>query len=655
MKKRIVCCLLVFTLLMGVPCAVASAAEQEIKQDGFIFVLKDGYAVVKGFDGGSTIPAQVNGLPVTEIADKAFISKANLTEITVADSVTRFGYQAFHGCKNLQKFHYNGIPEKIGMEAFYKTGLSALPENTDEYGNVYAGNILVEINTDENGVSRVRAGTVAVVPDPLGGHFDPNEGWTELKSVKELYFPDGFLYVSDGFANCNSYLEKVVFGKGKLYIDDYAFSECSNLNSITLPDEIQAVGRDCFYGSAYAMNSKNWKNGLLYLGKVLISGGSVKKGSEVTVKSGTTILAASAFGSINVPYTVTLPDSVRWIGSVCFSYSDLVNIKLSKGIEYIGPHAFEGCSQLRTVEFPEGLDEISYGMFTRCGNLLSVDIPASVKRIGDGAIVSPIVIKYRGTLAQLEQIEIGKNNVLDQCWGVVEYKPTCKHAEVQDYVFKESSATATGRVLRICRQCLSVVNTWKLDKKTTVETVFTDIKKSDWFYSSIDYAYNYKLFNGTDPTRFSPNVKMTRGMFVTVLMRLSGNNYSNDVKSGFTDVPKGKYYTGAVRWAMQAGIVNGTGKGKFEPDAPITREQLCKMIILYTSYAGNGVYRGQQAYYFNDDAKISKWAWEYVYMCQAAGLVQGKNGNIFDPQGLATRAEVATILYNLHSKYMLIK
>ena len=79
------------------------------------------------------------------------------------------------------------------------------------------------------------------------------------------------------------------------------------------------------------------------------------------------------------------------------------------------------------------------------------------------------------------------------------------------------------------------------------------------------------------------------------------------------------------------------------------------MIILYASYSATQVYKGEQAYYFADDAKISKWAWSYVYMCQATGLVKGKNGNVFDPQGNATRAEVATILLNLHQNYILLK
>ena len=607
--------------------------------------------MVVGSAGGTVIPAEVNGLPVTEIADSAFRKSTSLTEITVPESVTHFGYQAFRGCKNLQKFNYSGVPEKIGNEVFFETGLSTLPENVDEYGNVYAGNILVEINTDKNGVSRVRAGTVAVAPDPLQPHYE-YEDW---KPIKELYFPDGFLYVSDGFAVENSYLQKVVFGKGKLRIGDEAFNGCFELKSITLPDDIQSVGRRCFDMTAYADNSKNWKNGALYAGKALLLADPSTKRSEISVKSGTTVIAGEAFSNTGVPYTVTLPDTVRRIGASCFLSSNLVNIKFSGTVDYIGPYAFSGCRNLRAIELPEGLTAIENGLFNNCKKLLSIDIPDSVRSIGDSAVTAPVVIKYRGTAAQWEQIKIGKNNVIDECFGVVEYEPVCKHTEVQDYVMQESSATAKGRVLRICRNCLSVVKVWDLDKKTAVENVFVDVKNSDWFYPAIDYAYNYKAFNGTAPNRFAPNERMTRGMFVTVLMRLSGNDYSNDIKSGFTDVPRGRYYTGAVRWAKQAGIVDGTGKGRFEPDAPITREQLCKMIMLYTAYTGTEVYTGQKAYYFNDDAKISKWAWEYVYMCQATGLVSGKGGNVFDPQGLATRAEVATILNNLHSKYMRIK
>ena len=132
MKKRMICCLLAMVLLLGIPFATASAADQQLSQDGFKFVLRDDHAVVAGSDGGTVIPAEVNGLPVTEIADSAFRKSTSLTEITIPDSVKVFGNSAFRDCTNLQAVHYSGTPEFIEDDVFSGVGLSARPENVDD-------------------------------------------------------------------------------------------------------------------------------------------------------------------------------------------------------------------------------------------------------------------------------------------------------------------------------------------------------------------------------------------------------------------------------------------------------------------------------------------------------------------------------------------
>ena len=141
-------------------------------------------------------------------------------------------------------------------------------------------------------------------------------------------------------------------------------------------------------------------------------------------------------------------------------------------------------------------------------------------------------------------------------------------------------------------------------------------------------------------------MNMTRAMFVTVLMRLSGVEADNNVKTRFRDVKSGAWYAGAVAWAVDMGIVDGTSYFTFSPDAPITREQICKMISNFADAIGTELYPTTDAKTFKDQNKISGWAKKYVAKCQKAGIVQGKSGNVFDPQGNATRAEVATILLN---------
>ena len=103
--------------------------------------------------------------------------------------------------------------------------------------------------------------------------------------------------------------------------------------------------------------------------------------------------------------------------------------------------------------------------------------------------------------------------------------------------------------------------------------LFTDITANKWYKQAVDYAVTYGIFKGTSSTTFSPNAKMTRAQFVQVLANVSGTNTkNNNVDAGFKDIKAGAWYTAAVKWAANAGIVNGVGGGKFAPDAAVTRE-----------------------------------------------------------------------------------
>ena len=179
---------------------------------------------------------------------------------------------------------------------------------------------------------------------------------------------------------------------------------------------------------------------------------------------------------------------------------------------------------------------------------------------------------------------------------------------------------------------------------------FEDIGTNDWFVKNgaVDFVYSLGLFEGTSKTTFSPNAAMTRAMFVTVLGRLSGLDANNNIDTRFSDVKKGMWYTGYVAWAADNKIVDGTSYFTFAPDAPITREQICKIIVNYCDFDPFFELKSvEKSTKFADDAKISSWAKEYIKTCQMADVINGKSGNVFDPQGQATRAEVATILRNL--------
>lgn len=138
---------------------------------------------------------------------------------------------------------------------------------------------------------------------------------------------------------------------------------------------------------------------------------------------------------------------------------------------------------------------------------------------------------------------------------------------------------------------------------------------------------------------------MTRAMLVTVLWRSAGS--PNEGTNGFTDVPADQWYTQAVAWAAQNGIVNGVGNNKFDPDAKITREQLAAVLYRYAGKVGMDVTARADLKLFPDAGSVSAYATDALSWCVANGIVNGtlEHGTAYlDPQGSATRAQVATLM-----------
>ncbi|MHA7967620.1 S-layer homology domain-containing protein [Paenibacillus sp. CAU 1782] len=172
---------------------------------------------------------------------------------------------------------------------------------------------------------------------------------------------------------------------------------------------------------------------------------------------------------------------------------------------------------------------------------------------------------------------------------------------------------------------------------------FTDIAHDDWFYSSVRYAYNKGLFTGTSETEFKPSGKMSRAMLATVLYRME--NQPN-VKFGdvFSDVQSGHWYSDPIIWANQSKIVNGKGNGIFAPNDSITREQIAVMLYRYAKGKGFDLHTASSSLSFKDANKISDFAKESIAWAVSKGIMQGNSDLTLNPSGLATRAEVATML-----------
>lgn len=181
---------------------------------------------------------------------------------------------------------------------------------------------------------------------------------------------------------------------------------------------------------------------------------------------------------------------------------------------------------------------------------------------------------------------------------------------------------------------------------------FSDVPEDRWSRSSVEFVYNRDLFNGTEETLFSPEMNLNRGMLVTVLYRLDGNPEVSG-ESVFTDVESDAYYAKAVKWAFDHEIVLGMEEGIFAPKNMITREQLVTIMYRYAKFKGYNInFTGILQDYSDDNRMISSYAETPFKWAVSRGIVNGVTKTSLDPQGNATREQVAAIVMRFVQKFV---
>lgn len=185
--------------------------------------------------------------------------------------------------------------------------------------------------------------------------------------------------------------------------------------------------------------------------------------------------------------------------------------------------------------------------------------------------------------------------------------------------------------------------------------LFTDVKHGAWYERYVNSAYSYNIMLGTNAgDTFEPNTTLSRAMTVTMIARLAGVDTSalKNQNTKFSDVPAGKWYTGAVAWAVNAGVTSGTSATTFNPNADVTREDTCVFLVRYAQYAGITLKDTGADGVFPDDAKIGSWAKTAVYECRKAGIVSGTSEGTFEPKGNTTRSAAAKMFSVFYEDYV---
>ena len=642
---------------------------------------------------------------VTSIGDSAFFDCTSLTSVTIPDSVTSIGEYAFYNCTSLTSVTIPNSVTSIGEYTFYNcTSLTsvAIPDSVTSIGEYAFSHCtsLTSVTIPDSVTSIGRYAfyyctslTSVTIPDSVTSIGDGAFSYCE--SLTSVTIPDSVtsigwhafdgctsltgIWVAEGNSHYASDASGVLFNKDKTTlvqcpgafaaytipnsvtsIGADAFSYCRSLTSVTIPDSVTSIGESSFYKCTSL--------------------------TSVTIPDSVTSIGYKAFGSCESLTSVTIPDSVTSIGDGAFSCcTSLTSVTIPNSVTSIGDSAFYDCTSLTSVTIPNSVTIIGVAAFSCCTSLTSVTIPDSVTIIGGSAFFdcdNLTDVYYTGTEIAWNKIKISDySDVLKNAtihyfseW-TREKEPTCTEPGSETSVCPEAGCGKTftreipalghswdeGKVTKPATEAEDGVKTFTCTRcgETKTETIpatgsdvdvtemFSDVTKN-WAYPGSQYCVTHKLMGSTGGDKFAPTMTTTRAQIVQILYNLEGEPEVSGT-TPFTDLTQ-DWYQDAVLWAYQTGVVAGTGDGTtFDPDLPVTREQIAVILMEYTDriLSIKRTWTPADLSTFPDADSVSDWAKDAMADAVALGLISGaSNGGqtLLEPQGSATREQVATIL-----------
>lgn len=711
MIRKLLLLLLSLSLVLGLFAATVSAADDtglkfEVK-DGEATLVHGSTA-----SGALVIPESYNGYPVTAIGNSALLECAELTSVVIPDCVTSVGSSAFRGCKRLTSVTLGSGIAYIDSNAFYKcTSLKTVSFAADSSLEIiwqkafqgctaltsiaFPDSLRYIANYAFRGCTSLQSLTLPASLEWIGTY-----AFQKCTSLTQLTLPKSLRQIELGaFEDCSA-LKELKLSHALTYIGTDAFSGTAVSLKDILPasmheelDGAYVSGEDivheCIINYDYAaevlelVNEERAAAGLAPLSyNETLATHAQQRAAEIDVlfshdrPNGRSFAVclhpiATGFGE-NIAGSYRSPEAVMegWMNSPGHR-SNILNSKwTSIGI---GCYYYNGIYRwvqiFSTAEgsgtAPTGVEEAS-----SCVTVSTDAFSVNTQQLEYAYLSSDPVIPFYYTVPEQLSGEVGE--LLHPSAEFYHADDTLRNIS-EDRIQWEVDDTTVARCTDDGILCVgggtttvratfgSLVQTFTLEVSGAAlpddcdggplcpSYQFVDMPPaSDWSHAGIDYVLTNGLFQGVSSYEFEPDEPMTRAMLVTVLWRLEGKPVPEGVND-FIDVQDNFWYTEAIVWASENGIVKGVGEGCFEPDESITREQMATILYRYASKKGYDTSAAVSLEQYPDWALVNDWSYDALSWATAEGLI---NGTTFSgdpavyllPEGEASRAQVATIL-----------
>ena len=656
------------------------------------------YQVSQDCAGDFTIPSTV-----TTINDFAMNGCAKVTgELVIPDSVQTIGRSAFEGT-GFTSLNLGNSVKEIGVSAFYKcatmTGDLVIPASVTTIGeNAFAstgfnGKLDFQAQIEEFPAAIFKGLKFTSVSFSDSVKTIGDRAFENCKQLATVTFGQGLETIGSFAFEGSGISGELTFPDSLKKIDTYAFSNCLGITEIDFPEGNATIEYGAFTGDTGVQKIKiplseiqfdKLNNGGYWIFtqytenklETIVVGTAPNEESmslfsnslgglkTIVIGTGVSEINNYAFGSAKLLERALYPKELK-IDNAYQGNQNLINAGTKYTVTANGNMGQNTEQAMLTFETPEGKTCPTVTYLSTNESAVTVDESGKIKAIGSVGQKATIKAQYDGTTFAKVDVTIGVmidgafysiNPVIaDQTYTGLPLTPAVEvTADGQlitegftvEYVNNINVGTATATV----KVGDAVVGTATFQivapppapvipvtpsapaqlpfNPDAGKTKFTDVAGNAWYASAVNYAVDKGLMNGTGEGKFSPEAATTRGMIVTILARLDGKNTSGT-----------PWYQAGQRWAMEYEISDGTNM-----TGAITREQLVAMLFRYAVKNGlEAVALSENLTQFTDASDISAWAVSAMQWAVGQGLIQGSNGQL-RPQANASRAEVATIL-----------